>query len=85
MGPNRKVEAQVIRLGKKGGVTSWKVKVEYDGDDYLVLITGEAVTVYLERELPESRGIAMSWPTHMTGIRAAGIECCRRVRFGLAD
>jgi hypothetical protein len=80
---NRKVVAQVILLDEKKGFSSWKVRVEYDNDFYLVLITDRhTVVVYLERELPDSPGVTMSWPTHMAGLRSAAIECVRRVRFG---
>ena len=43
---------------------------------------GITAAVYVERELPESRGTTLHWPTHVTGIRASAIECVRRVRFG---
>jgi len=80
---NRRVYAEVIQLGNsEGGRIEWKVHVGYDADNYLVVIYGETITVYVERELPESRGLTMAWPTHVTGIRAAAIECVRRMRFG---
>lgn len=79
---DRSVYAEVTQLvSKKGGRVEWKIFVCYDTEHYLVLINDRTVTVYLERELPDSRGVTMDWPTHMTGIRAAAMECVRRVRY----
>ena len=77
--------AEIILLKAQGQVNKWKIRVEYDLEYYLVLITDQMVTVYNERELPESRGVTLNWPTHMTGVRAVAIECVRRVRFGDID
>ena len=82
MRERRFTSAEIILLKTEDNVPKWKVRVEYDSDHYLVLITGEMVTVYREQEMPETRGETMSWPTHMTGVRAVAIECVRRVRFG---
>jgi hypothetical protein len=80
---NRRVCAEILLLSNKAGNgIEWKVFVTYDGEHYLVIVYDKMVTVYVERELPESRGITMNWPTHVTGVRASAIECVRRVRFG---
>lgn len=69
-------------MGNKGQGLEWKVFVCYDTEHYLVLMYDKTITVYVERELPESLGATMAWPTHVTGVRAAAIECVRRVRYG---
>ena len=80
---NRRVCAEIIQLGNKaGGSIEWKVFVTYDGEHYLVIVYDKMVTVYVEREMPDSSGVTMDWPTHVTGVRASAIECVRRVRFG---
>lgn len=82
---DRRVSAEIILLGnKKKESLEWKVFVTYDGDHYLVVVYDKMVTVYVERELPDSRGTTMHWPTHVTGVRSTAIECVRRVRFGEA-
>jgi hypothetical protein len=79
---DRSVYAEVTQLtSRDSSRPEWKVFVCYDTEHYLVLIHDKTVTVYVERELPDSTGVTMNWPTHMTGIRGGAIECVRRVRY----
>lgn len=77
--------AQMLRVSGSDDETEWLIKVDYDLEYYLVVMKGDLVTVYNERELPDSPGQTMHRPMNLTSHRSAAIECCRRVKFGEAD
>jgi hypothetical protein len=80
--PENTASAEMLRIQGTSDDTEWLVRVEYEFDYYLVLMKGDLVQVYNERELPDSRGETMRRPTHVTSHRAAAIECVRRIRHG---
>ena len=83
---NQIASARIIQFKDTGETKKWKIHVSYDEEDYLILITDQhTVSVYLERELPDSPGVVMGWPTGMTGLRSVAIECARRMRYGEHD
>ena len=75
----------MLRIHNADGGLEWLVRVEYEGEYFLVKLKGELLQVYNERELPESPGVVMKRPTNLTSHRAAAIECVRRLRYGEHD
>lgn len=77
--------AEMLRIKGHGTEQEWLVRVDYQEDYYLVLIRGEMVTVYKEREMPDGHGEIMRRPTNLTSHSAAAIECVRRIKYGDHD